>query len=94
VVTELKEYQDNLGNKFWGWEHLWAEGDFYDYQQYLTYADMYMALYKEEDLEDLKKFLANSERFTGRSGLTKPNPIEMIYSSEGPSYKTGSHGVG
>lgn len=94
VVTELKEYQDNLGNKFWGWEHLWAEGNFHDHQQYLTYADMYTALYKEEDLEGLKRFLENSKRFTGLGGLTKPNPIEMIYAGEGPSYKTGTHGVG
>ncbi len=94
MVTELKEYQDNLGNKFWGWEHLWADGNFYDYQQYLTYADMYIALYKEEDFEALKNFLANPERFTGKGGLSKPNPIEMIYSREGYSYKTGSHGVG
>ena len=94
VVTGLKEYQDNLGNKFWGWEHLWAEGNFYDYQQYLTYADMYIALYKEEDFERLKRFLVNPERFTGKGGLSKPNPIEMIYSREGYSYKTGAHGVG
>ena len=94
VVTDLKEYEDNLGNKFWGYEHLYAEGDFYDYQQYLTYADVFTALYKEEDLPELKKFLENSQRFTGRGGLTKPNPIEMIYSSEGPSYKGGTHGVG
>jgi hypothetical protein len=94
VVTDLKEYEDALGNKFWGWEHLYAEGDFYDYQQYLTYADMYVALYKEEDLPELKKFLENSERFTGKGRLSKPNPIEMIYSSEGPSYKGGTHGVG
>ncbi len=94
VVTELKEYQDNLGNKFWGWEHLWADGNFYDYQQYLTYADMYIALYKEEDFERLKRFLVNPERFTGKGGLSKPNPIEMIYSREGYSYKTGAHGVG
>lgn len=87
VVTELKEYEDNLGNKFWGWEHLWAEGDFYNYQQYLDYANLYVALYKEEDLEGLKRFLENSERFTGHGGLNKPNPIEMIYSGEGPQYE-------
>lgn len=87
VVTELKEYQDNLGNKFWGYDHLYAEGDFYDYQQYLGNADVFTALYKEEDLPELKKFLANSERFSGKGGLTKPNPIEMIFVKDGPSYK-------
>lgn len=87
VVTELKEYEDNLGNKFWGYEHLWAEGNFFDFQQYLAYADVFTALYKEEDLPELKKFLENSERYSGKGGLKKPNPIEMIYVKQGPTYK-------
>jgi hypothetical protein len=87
VVTELKEYEDNLGNKFWGWDHLWNDGA----QNWESNPDLYTALYKADDLEDLKKFLVNPERFTGKGGLYKPNPIEMIYRKDGPTYKEGNN---
>ena len=87
VITELKEYEDNLGNKFWGWDHLWNDIGAQNWQS----SDSYTALYKADDLEDLKKFLVNTERFTGKGGLYKPNPIEMIYRKDGPSYKEGNN---
>lgn len=91
VRTELKEYKDNLGNTFWGYDHLWAEGDFYDYEQYLENADYYTALYKQEDLDSLKAFLQNPIRYTGSYDITKPKPIEMIYVEEGPTHPVGNY---
>jgi hypothetical protein len=91
VVTELKEYQDNLGNFFWGYDHLWAADEFSDYEDYLNSADMYTALFKSEDLEKLKSFLQNSDRYTGKYNITRPNPIEMIYREEGPKNPVGNY---
>jgi xanthosine utilization system XapX-like protein len=91
VVTELKEYVDNLGNKFWGYDHLWSPDDMEDYNEYVASCDLYTALYKAEDLEALKKFLANSERYSGKGVSGKPNPIEMIYRESGRSNEYGNY---
>lgn len=84
VVTELKEYTDNLGNIFWGYDHVWSPDSFGDFYEYLQHANYYTALYKEEDLGKLKKFLENSQRYAGKSVSGVPTPIEMIYRKEGP----------
>jgi hypothetical protein len=83
VRTELREYKDNLDNTYWGYDHLWApEGDYFDYQQYTEYADLYTALFKAEDFGPLKEFLQNPVRYTGNYNIQKPKPIEMIYKQE------------
>lgn len=79
VETELKEYVDSLGNKFWGYDHLWSPEERADFNEYVASCDLYTALYKAEDFDSLKRFLENSERYTGKGVSGKPNPIEMIY---------------
>lgn len=91
VRTELREFKDNLGNIFWGYDHLWSEDNYSDYQDYLNNADLYTALYKHEDLEELKSFLQNPIRYTGNYDITKPKPIEMIYVEEGPKHPVGNY---
>ena len=80
VITELVQFEDNLGNLFWGYEHLWSDDDRADYNEYAMSTDLYMALFKQEDFEKLKKFLENGERYTGKANVAqRPKPIEMIF---------------
>lgn len=81
VKTEIKQYKDDFGNLYWGYDHLYSE-DFADPEEAVAAKDLYTALFKEEDYTTLKAFLQNSDRYTGKGVSGKPTPIEMIFREE------------
>ena len=80
VKTTLTQYKDDLGNVYWGYDHLHTENEYADSEEQKADLDMYTAMFKEEDYNTLKNFLQDSERYSGKGGSRpKPTPIEMIY---------------
>jgi hypothetical protein len=79
VKTELKQYKDSIGNLYWGYDHLYTPDEYADYEESVANLDMYTAMFLEEDYQELKSFLQNSERYTGKGVKFDTKPIDMIF---------------
>lgn len=91
----LSEYESRDGEFFWGYDHNYDQDTkgFYT-QDEIPSGDIYTAIYREEDLPKLKRFLEevkkgrkSKEKYYSRElgygskemHLNKPEPVDMIY---------------
>ncbi len=79
VKTEIKQYKDDFGNLYWGYDHLYSDEEYASWEEAVAAKDIYTALFKEEDYTTLKSFLQNSDRYSGKGVSASPTPVEMIF---------------
>jgi len=74
----IEEYSDSDGNLYWGWDHQYNP-DLDSHQASvssggMTTGDVYTGVFNHEDLEKLKKFVAEFPNYRNR-----PEPVDFIY---------------
>lgn len=87
---KLTQYKDKEGNLYWGYDHNYNPNE--EVGNTTPSRDIYTAMFKESDLNRLKKFLQGIKvktSITGSDGkfkpspehdyLDKPKPVDMIY---------------
>jgi hypothetical protein len=77
----IKQYRDKDGNLYWGWDHLW-DPEPMDSGSTIREADLYRAIFKDQDKEKLIKFLRGIKVKTSNPNydyLDKPKPVDMIF---------------
>lgn len=98
---KLTQYKDKEGNLYWGYDHRYNPdpqvGD-------AKSKDIYTAVFKESDLDRLKKFLQGIKvktSITGSDGkfkpspeqdyLDKPKPVDMVYRKSLKDHDEGNY---
>ena len=71
VEIILKEYKDNFGNIYYGYDHSAPDE--------VLGSAYYTAMYKSEDLNTLKTWLSNGKRYEGRGPVLEIKPVDIIY---------------
>ncbi len=74
----IEEYSDSDGSLYWGWDHQYNP-DLDSHQASVATGgmptgDVYTGIFKHEDLEKLKKFVAEFPNYRNR-----PEPVDFIY---------------
>lgn len=101
VKTELTQYQDDYGNLYWGYDHLWSDQEYGEWSEYVQSCNLYTAIFKESDFNELKAFLINSDRFKSEpikwgsakieSKIKRPKPVEMIFRKDLETTEFGNY---
>ena len=82
VEIILKEYKDNFGNTYYGYDHSSPTDSLGNLTTESGSQDSYYtAMYKAEDLNTLKTWLSNGKRYEGRGTALEIKPVDIIYRS-------------
>jgi hypothetical protein len=73
VEIPLKEYKDSFGNIYYGFDHAVGSESRGEKEEYYT------AMYRVEDLPQLKTWLADGKRYEGRGRTLDIKPVDLIY---------------
>jgi hypothetical protein len=78
----IDEYVGKDGKIYWGYDHLWSPDKFADPEEAKASLDLYTAIFNEEDLPRLKKFIAGIKVKTSLPEydyLDRPKAVDMIF---------------
>ena len=89
VEIILKEYKDNFGNTYYGYDHSSPTDTLGNFTTNaspesgsMNQQSYYTAMYKAEDLNTLKTWLSNGKRYEGRGAALEIKPVDIIYRAD------------